>query len=696
MRVLVVTNMYPPHHYGGYELSCRDVVERWRAAGHDVTVLTSDLRVPGVTDPPDEDPASIRRVLPIAFADGDVVDPPRGALLTRERTAQRALADALAAVDPEVVSVWHMGAMPFGLLSTLDESGRPLAYVVCDDWLSYGPTMDPWMRHFVDRPRVGALVERVVGVPARLPDLGRSGAFLFVSDETRSRSGALSRWRYPLATVTYSGFDTADFPLTTPDGDRPWQDRLLFVGRLDARKGAETAIRALAELPTATLELLGRGDAAFEAHLHDVAAGLGVGSRVTFDFVDRRNLRERFRAADAFLFPCEWEEPFGLVPLEAMACGTPVVATGMGGSAEFLVDGWNCVEVAPADPHALAAGVQRLARDPSLRATVVAGGAETAAQLTVDALAEELWRWHEAAAGRFAGGRPPHRRLSLPGVGDPLSRHRADADDVLDGRGPDAVKRMYADLAAYWEEAHGDDPTAIPVLSAPETHPVVAGLLADAEGLVLDAGCGPRPALSITLGRDARRVLVALDMGVGTVRLARADAATHGVELLGVVADVERLPFRAAAFAAAACEDTIEHVPDDVACAAELARVVGPRGRVVIATPNRASLPIVKQKVLDRVRGRRREPSDYFVSNSHLREYTWAELERVVGGSFDVRRRAGVGWLVGGWKRRAVSRLVAWGPGRRVGQMIVVELSPRNQPPAYSSSNAGTRAPAQS
>ena len=52
--ILVLSNMYPPHHMGGYELSCRDVVDRWRARGHDVTVLTSTMRLPGVVDEPGE------------------------------------------------------------------------------------------------------------------------------------------------------------------------------------------------------------------------------------------------------------------------------------------------------------------------------------------------------------------------------------------------------------------------------------------------------------------------------------------------------------------------------------------------------------------------------------------------------------------------------------------------------------------
>src|SRR3546814_11043486 len=82
-----------------------------------------------------------------------------------------------------------------------------------------------------------------------------------------------------------------------------------------------------------TLEVQGTGDPAERDRMASLAAELGLGDRVEFGSVDRAGLVERYRAADAFVFPSEWEEPFGLVPLEAMACGTPVMATGAGGSA---------------------------------------------------------------------------------------------------------------------------------------------------------------------------------------------------------------------------------------------------------------------------------------------------------------------------------------------------------------------------
>jgi SAM-dependent methyltransferase len=402
-----------------------------------------------------------------------------------------------------------------------------------------------------------------------------------------------------------------------------------------------------------------------------------LAERVTFGEVDRQGLRAHYEAADVVVFPVEWEEPFGLVPLEAMASGTPVVATGLGGSGEFLVDGYNCLLVPPGRPEQLAAAVRRLAGDPELRYRLRQGGEATAAELTVDRLAAVLEEWHRAAAERFANGRPLDRTLSLPvsplPVVHPLARHQAEAPATLASGDPAAIKRLYWDLGGYWEETHAEDLSGIPLLSRPETHPVVVQMLEGIRGLVLDAGCGPRASLSVALAVAPERTVVALDMGLGTVRLARAGAAAGAVALLGVVGDVEQLPFRDEAFDGVVCDDTLEHLPDDVSGVSELGRVLGRRGRMVLATPNRHSAVVMKQKLFDLLRGRRHPAAHYFVSNSHIREYSWSEFETLVRPVLQVRRRAGVGWD-DSRKRRIFSRFVGREPVRRVGQMIVLEV----------------------
>jgi glycosyltransferase involved in cell wall biosynthesis len=156
--------------------------------------------------------------------------------------------------------------------------------------------------------------------------------------------------------------------------------KLLYVGRIDARKGIDAAVRALAELPDGfTLTVVGHGHAGHLRELVQIAHGLSVADRVELlPGRPRAELPETYAAHDAVLFPVRWAEPWGLVPLEAMEVGRPVVASGRGGSGEYLRDGENSLLADPDRPATIAAAVQRLADDAQLRARLRAGGFATA------------------------------------------------------------------------------------------------------------------------------------------------------------------------------------------------------------------------------------------------------------------------------------------------------------------------------
>jgi SAM-dependent methyltransferase len=259
-------------------------------------------------------------------------------------------------------------------------------------------------------------------------------------------------------------------------------------------------------------------------------------------------------------------------------------------------------------------------------------------------------------------------------VSDPLDRHRAEVARVLPEGDPAAVKRLYVHLGEDLEAAFGDDPASAPRLSYPETAQVVAAAVPATATLVLDAGCGPDPGAGTLLASRGGTTVVALDIGLGTVRLARAKAALNGVHLLAVVGDVEKLPFRAGAFHAVVCDDTIEHLPDDAEGMRQLRRVTARGGTVVVATPNRWSVQVLARRARD-LRARRRLPaSHYFAAESHLREYTWPQLERLARrAGLSVADRRAVPWP--GTGRRAVaSAATRRGPGRLVSRMLVLVL----------------------
>ena len=256
------------------------------------------------------------------------------------------------------------------------------------------------------------------------------------------------------------------------------------------------------------------------------------------------------------------------------------------------------------------------------------------------------------------------------------ARHAREVDAALAGGDPASIKRLYVNLGEYLEHDYGDDVSAAPLLSLPETGPVVCRLLEGVDGVLLDAGCGPNPAVAIALAGTPGRSVVALDIGLGTVHLARERARRAGVELLGIVGDVEALPFRSGVFKGGVCDDTIEHLPDDRQGASELARVLRRSGRMVVATPNRWGLGVVGRKLRDRARGHRRPAEAYFAAESHLREYDWRQFTRLLHSDLHIRRRASVGWS-GRGLRWAASKVVAVPGPRWFSRMLVVEVEPR-------------------
>jgi type III pantothenate kinase len=179
----------------------------------------------------------------------------------------------------------------------------------------------------------------------------------------------------------------------------PWTDgcdRLLCLGRLVERKGIDTAVQALVDLPGAELVVAGGPDASEldadpdVARLRDVARAAGVASRVRFvGRVQPDDAAALMRAADLVL-SVPWYEPFGIVPLEAQACGTPVVATAVGGMLDTVVDGATGAHVPARDPKALAARVRDLLAHPDvLRRMGSAGARRVAERYTWDQVADE-------------------------------------------------------------------------------------------------------------------------------------------------------------------------------------------------------------------------------------------------------------------------------------------------------------------
>jgi len=162
-------------------------------------------------------------------------------------------------------------------------------------------------------------------------------------------------------------------------GVKPCDNMILFVGRIEPLKGIDTLLRAMAllayECPTWVKQLcvaiIGGDPNTTEneemERLKAIRAELGITDLVTFlGAHDQDKLHHYYSAAEMVIMPSHYES-FGMVALEAMACGTPVIASEVGGLAYLIRDGETGFHVPDRDPVALAGAIARLARDPALR-----------------------------------------------------------------------------------------------------------------------------------------------------------------------------------------------------------------------------------------------------------------------------------------------------------------------------------------
>jgi D-inositol-3-phosphate glycosyltransferase len=187
-------------------------------------------------------------------------------------------------------------------------------------------------------------------------------------------------------TVVPCGVDLDRFGVNGPVAPRGNRHRLLAACRLVERKGLGDAIEALAQVPDTELVVAGGPEASALAadpeaqRLRALAERVGVGDRLVLcGRVGRREMPALLRSADAVVC-VPWYEPFGIVPLEAMACGVPVVATAVGGQTDSVVHGVTGIHVRPRDPVGLAGALRSLLQQPERRAALGEAGARRARQ----------------------------------------------------------------------------------------------------------------------------------------------------------------------------------------------------------------------------------------------------------------------------------------------------------------------------
>lgn len=400
MKILALTNLYPPHHAGTFDHHCETVTESLRLRGHDILVLTSNH---GLRSELRDGKIERRLQLNGAFGHPRITNFIE--LKAMELHNNDVLRETLDNFKPDVVHVFSMVGLSKSLVFTLYNTRRPVVYDVFDHWLSANVREDPWL-HFWNAPSLplleqskrkalevsGERIRMDCSAPTRLmrgydrvPGIFGEGKDLaavapnsvagFRFDRIYFCSQTLKHLTEQIgfcvrhAEVIYPGI-TAAYIGDIRSAGEPIR-KFLIISRLTEESGVMTALKALKIARDArldvTLSIYGKGDSSYMANLRSYVVAHQL--PVEFLTVSNQNtdLPGVYKRHDVLLHTPEWAEPFPFNALEAMGCGLPVIGARTSGAEELLRHGENALTYPAGDASELAARIQELLISPALR-----------------------------------------------------------------------------------------------------------------------------------------------------------------------------------------------------------------------------------------------------------------------------------------------------------------------------------------
>jgi glycosyltransferase involved in cell wall biosynthesis len=376
MRVLQVSNFYPPYWVGGYEQIAEWVATGLRERGHEVHVLTG--RGPafeGRSEIHGDLDLDLGELHKSYFTKGMSFNDGLGGRLTRHVFSLanfRACRRVIRCVRPDVVSFWNPACITFSPLVAARLCGVPAVVHLSDTVANvfrnpHPPIAEPRMR------RLGCLGVDIVLRSARPARFVVPSEFLkrkfVVGEGLPETRTAVMHWPVePMVSGTAAAWRTS-FE----------HARLLFVGTLIPEKGPDILIaafrKAMERRGDLTLTFVGEGPEGYVAGLRSAAEGLPVRFAGR---LDRAAVTRTYAEHDVLVFPSIWDEPYAVVPPEAMAMGLAVVGTTAGGTPEAVVHEKTGLLVPPRDAEALSAAILRLVEEPGLAARLARAGHEWA------------------------------------------------------------------------------------------------------------------------------------------------------------------------------------------------------------------------------------------------------------------------------------------------------------------------------
>lgn len=350
MKILVLSNLYPPDVIGGYELGCRQAVDALRSQGHEVLVLTTVPRIPAANPP------HVRRELhfndlwnPYVFQHNSPVTSHLTAVRSGGVDAHNVhvLARVIEEFQPDVAYVWMIvGVGGLGLLATLQHMEIPWLWHLMDDvplmLCRYNNRLVPELVDELRRQMRG----RFVSCSRQLVDEIESGG-LHLGHSVE----VIPNW------IVGEAIDPPRSDYYTPGCGRPL--RIVNAGQISRHKGVDLLIESAARLRHAgyedfRIDFFGNDSDAYFASL---VRYFGLDRHIRFmGSRPQQELAGLYRDYDLFAFPTWAREPFGFAPMEAATSGCVSLMSQLCGKAEWFVHGVHCIKV-ERTPESFARGI---------------------------------------------------------------------------------------------------------------------------------------------------------------------------------------------------------------------------------------------------------------------------------------------------------------------------------------------------
>ncbi len=406
MKILIVSNLYPPHYIGGYELRCAQVAEALSGAGHQVKVLTSRYGCDSENVYEEEiNGVRIERSLGqyVYGCQRPISRPYFIGFVKRQLRDARHLIRNLNAFKPDVVNWWSISGLTKAILSIPKMRGIPDIFCIDDIWMieeqdRYPGGVDPWTSAWREenkpwywRPMfvwaMAAWKRRILKEGIDLTGRPFEPVHAcFVSKFLRAEYEKHGI-KFPSAEVIYGGISIEKFYCRREfEGGAQRPVRLLYAGQIISQKGLDTVVKALCLLPSSLREMtvltvVGEDHTIGSQYLEKIKNSVrDLQLEQHVQFIGPRMYDEMpaiYRNHDVFVAPTMLQEGQGRTLIEAMLAGCAIVTTGSGATLETakLAD---LPLFEKGDPKALARVLEQLIADPSILRAIAERGQNVA------------------------------------------------------------------------------------------------------------------------------------------------------------------------------------------------------------------------------------------------------------------------------------------------------------------------------